>query len=289
MKKIAVGILRLFNESSLICYFLPNNCLTVALTNGQEIQLDAHRQPILHSAGIFSRNNNGVWRVVCTHETTYSDHNAKTAGEVCSLLGFKGYSFYNTTEPARYDDIIPISPEMQLKSRLSDELQMTLSDGDSFAASKAAIFSKTPNLRKVRIEQTKEACLGLYVECVAKSNKTEPIKTISAGPPKPSDDNKLESLKPNIETHNIPNVFVKPEIPTVVVNKKEEIMDKLDKLIDSKKNMSILVDQQLHEAVEELHWPWLVDVYANGKLWCLGVLMDKHWIMVHESCNFGIR
>lgn len=65
-------------------------------------------------------------------------------------------------------------------------------------------------------------------------------------------------------------------------------MDRLDKLIKSKKNKTILVNEQLHEAIEELHWPWLADVYMNGDLWCIGVLIDKHWVMVHESCLSGI-
>lgn len=225
-----------------------------------------------------------MWRIVCTHETTFNDHNAKTAGEVCSLLGFKGFQFYNTTDPTIHDHIVPITPEIQTKARFNDEL----SDNLHFPLVKN-IFNSGPTkgLRTIRIEQAKDACVGLYVECIAKSNRTEPIKTLSAGQAKPLES--VPSLKPSIMTHSKPNVFVKPQIPTVMVKKKEEIMDKLDKVIDVKKNISVMVNQQLHEAVEELHWPWVVDIYANGKLWCLGALMDKHWIMVHESCNFGIR
>ncbi|XP_073841369.1 serine protease nudel [Musca autumnalis] len=271
------------------CRFKEDEKDCFALTNGKEIYMDGHRQPILNTAGIFSRNNNGTWRIVCTHETSYGDHNAKTASEVCSLLGFKGYSFYNTTMPTIYEHIIPISPDLHTRSRISDEIQNTVSDSEYFSALKS-VFPSFKNLRTIRIEQTKEVCLGLYVECIAKSNKTEPIKAFSAGQAKPHVETKTEQLQPSIETHNKPNVFVKPETLSSVGGKTNQSgVNSLENSNDPKKNITILVDQQLHEVIEELHWPWLVDVYANGKLWCIGVLMDKHWIMVHETCNYGIR
>ncbi|XP_059216727.1 serine protease nudel [Stomoxys calcitrans] len=276
-------------DDTVHCKFKEDEKDCFALSNGKVIHLDAHRQPILNSAGIFSRNTNGVWRIVCSYETSFAEHNAKTAGEVCSLLGFRGYRFYNTTKPVTYDRVVPISPEMKMSPKINDEIQLTLSDGNHGSRVKN-IFSSSTKRREMRIEQSNDACLGLYVECVAKSNKTEPMRTLSAGLSKPALNGiAAQSLKPSIGTHHRPNVFVPPEVPTVVVNKKDEIMDRLDKLIDSKKNLSMLIDQQLHEAIEELHWPWLVDIYANGRLWCLGVLMDKHWVMVHESCNFAIR
>lgn len=253
--------------------------------------MDSSKRPTLQTAGIFSRNTNGIWRIVCTHETTFGEHNAKTAAEVCALLGFKGFKFYNTTEPTKHSHIVPISPEIHPMSRLNEEVLSVVSDNLHFSHVKN-IFLKDlkTNLRSIRIEQLKESCLGLYVECNPNSNRTEPVKTLSAGQQKkPENDLKVPHIKPNVETHNKPNVFVKPHVPTVVLEKKDEILQKLDKVIDTKKNISVMVDKNLHDAIEELHWPWLVDVYANGKLWCLGVLMDKYWIMVHETCNFGIR
>ncbi|XP_075160655.1 serine protease nudel isoform X2 [Haematobia irritans] len=266
------------------CKFKEDEKDCFALSNGKEIHLDPHRKPILNNAGIFSRNTNGVWRIVCTHETTFEEHNTMTAREICSLLGFRGYNFYNTTIPKIYDHIIPISPDMEMAPRVTNE-----GLPNRFKQTHNIFTTTTNSERKMRIEQSSEPCMGLYVECIAKSNRTEPIKVLSVGIRKPSDGKPLQSLKPAIGTHHRPNVYVTPEVPTLLVNKKDEIMDKLDKLIDSKKNKSMLIDQQLHDAIEDLHWPWLVDIYANGNLWCLGVLMDKHWVMVHESCNNAIR
>lgn len=253
--------------------------------------MDSNKRPALESSGIFSRNINGVWRTVCTHETSFSENNDKTAVEICALLGFKGFKFYETTEQTKHHDhIVPISPEIHRKSRFNEEVLAVVRDNLHFSHVKnIKVKDLKTNLRSIRIEQTKESCLGLYVECNAKSNRTEPIKTISAGPQKSQSESNISHIKPVVQTHNKPNVFVEPHVPTKVVAKKKEVLDKLDKVIETKNNISILVDTNLHHVIEELHWPWIVDVYANGKLWCLGVLMDKHWIMVHETCDFGIR
>ncbi|KAM7355778.1 serine protease nudel isoform 2-T2 [Cochliomyia hominivorax] len=279
------------------CKFKEDEQDCFALSNGKEIKLDSNKRPELQSAGIFSRNINGIWRIVCTHETKFNEYNARTAAEVCSLLGFKGFKFYNTTDVPKHDHIVPISPEIRSKSRIREQLLSSIDDNLHFSEEMKNIFLKPNefvplnlNSRSVPIEQSKKTCLGLYVECHAKSNRTEPLKTISAGQQKkPINDSKVPHIQPDVQTHNKPNVFVKPHLPTMVVEKKDEILQKLDKVIDTRKNISILIDKKLHDGIEELHWPWLVDVYANGKLWCLGVLMDKQWIMVHETCNFGIR
>lgn len=264
--------------------------ITVALTNGREVVLDSNKRPELQSSGIFSSNVDGIWRVVCTYETIFGDHQARTAAEVCALLGFKGLKFYNTTKAMKNDRFTPISPEMDPKLNLNAEVAAVVSDNLTFSNLKNAFPSYLQaKLRSIRIEPTKESCLGLYVECIPKTNLTKPIKTLSAGSPKPGKDLKVPHIKPAIKTHNRPNVFWQSQVPTTVVNKKEEIMHKLKKVIEAKNNSSILIDQNLHNVIEEMHWPWLVDVYANGKLWCLGVLMDKYWVLVHESCDFGLR
>ena len=253
--------------------------------------MDFNKRPLLQSAGIFSRNVNGIWRTVCTHETTFNEHNARTVADVCNLLGFNGFNFYNTSKLTEDKEIVPISPELQAtKSRFDMEVLSVIGDNFNYSHIKNVLLKNlTSNSRSIRIERSREDCSSLYIECNAKLNRTQPLKTLSAGKQKPQQQTKLQPIKPVIETHNIPNVFIKPQMSLIVKPKMEDILDKLDKVIDKKKNISILVNHKLHDGIEELHWPWLVDVFANGKLWCLGVLMDKYWIMVHESCNFGLR
>jgi len=168
----------------------------------------------------------------------------------------------------------PITPELSKKSLLNTQLHSLMSDNVHFASSEMHVAQ--PNHRKIPRHQMEslhsDKCLGIYVECNPRSNATLPIKTLSAGESvKKHPSEHLPALLPTIETHNKPNVHFKPQHPAQMVNKKDEIMDRLDNwTIKNKKNKTLLVQNQLHEAIEELHWPWLADVYANGELWCLG-------------------
>jgi len=186
----------------------------------------------------------------------------------------------------------PITPELKGgRNRMSAQIHSMVGDNVQFTENEVIIpeLGHPSASRPEKDRLLPRKCVGIYVECNPYSNKTTPLKTFSAGQvvkEKPIE--QVPVLSPTIETHNTPNVHFKPQIPAMVVNKKDEILDRLDKLIKSKKNKTILVNEQLHEAIEELHWPWLADVYMNGDLWCIGVLIDKHWVMVHESCLSGI-
>ncbi|SPP87604.1 serine protease nudel isoform X2 [Drosophila guanche] len=279
-------------DNSVDCQFKEDEKDCFALTNGQDVHFDIHQQPQFSSAGIFSRNAHGVWRVVCAHETGYHEHQANTADAVCALLGFKGAHYFNSSEFVSQRDVHSITPELKGKTQLVVELRSMDNDNDQLSDNEEAMPVQGLPLptRPEKDRLLSSMCLGIYVECNPLSNKTTPLKTLSAGQAvkqKPAEE--MPILKPTIETHNRPNVHFKPQEPaTMIVNKKDEVLDRLDNLIKSKKNRTLLVNEQLHEAIEDLHWPWLADVYANGELWCIGVLIDKHWLLVHESCLSGI-
>ncbi|EDW78727.2 uncharacterized protein Dwil_GK12588 [Drosophila willistoni] len=281
-------------DGNIDCTFKEDESDCFALTNGHDVHYNAHQQPKFSNVGIFSKNAHGVWRVVCVHETGFHEHQANTADAVCALLGFKGAHFYNSTEFVSQQEMHAITPELDKKSRLNSHLG-GIRDNVQFTRNEMVLPEHGyPTLaRKEKDRLLPNKCLGIYVECNPLSNRTEPIKTFSAGQPVVKQttlqDEVQPLLVPVIETHNKPNVHLKPNVvPAQVVNKKDEIYDRLDKLIKNKKNKTLLVQEELHEAIEELHWPWLADVYANGELWCLGVLLDRHWLVVHESCLSGI-
>ncbi|XP_004525699.1 serine protease nudel isoform X2 [Ceratitis capitata] len=279
-------------DNNIDCDFKEDEKDCFALTNGKKIILDADRRPLLTNAGIFSRNNNGTWRVVCSHEISHSDGIASTAASVCVQLGFKSLKFYNTTRFIGHNAIIPIHPDIQKKQKLLQAHFSTISaDNHQFSGAERQ-FRANDQAFKARtqfIEHTRDECLGLFVECEAKAYKMEPLKTISAGEQLAPAGVPSTGLEPALETHGKPNVFVTPPSTLVLVTKKDEVLDKLDGVIASRKNMTLLVDNKLHEAVEELHWPWVVDIYVDGRLWCVGALVDKYWVLVHESCHYGVR
>jgi len=128
----------------------------------------------------------------------------------------------------------------QLRSMVGDNIQLT--ENEVIIPELGIPSASRPE--KDRLLPRK--CVGIYVECNLLSNKTTPLKTFSAGQAvkeKPME--QVPLLQPTIETHNTPNVHFKPQIPAVVVNKKDEILDRLDNLIKSKKNKTILVNEQL--------------------------------------------
>ncbi|KAH8418283.1 hypothetical protein KR222_011544, partial [Zaprionus bogoriensis] len=284
-------------DNTVDCQFNEDEKDCFALTNGHDVHFDAHQQPKFSSVGIFAKNEHGLWRVVCASETGFHEQQAKTADAVCALLGFHGAHYYNsTTEFDQHQQMQPITPELGRKnSVLGTQLHALMRDNVQLSSAEVVLprqqlLPPQQQQQKARVVRNK-FCQGIYVECNPRSNTTLPIKTFSAGEPvkQHAASDELPELLPTIETHNMPNVYFKPQLPAQLLNKKDEIMDRLDLLlVKSKKNKTLLVQDELHEAVEELHWPWLADVYVNGELWCLGVLVDKHWLLVHESCYAGI-
>ncbi|XP_017840080.1 serine protease nudel [Drosophila busckii] len=274
------------------CRFKEDEKDCFALTNGHDVHFDAHQQPKFSSVGIFSKNAHGVWRVVCAHETGYHEHQANTADAVCALMGFKGAHYFNSTQFVSQTVMHAITPELTKKSHVDAQLRAMMSDNAQFTSSEMLPrvhgHQALDSLQKARVQTSK--CLGIYVECNPRSNATKPMKTFSAGQAvKQRPAQGVPVLVPTIETHKRPHVHFKPQPqPVQLVNKKDEVLDRIDVLIKNKLNKTLLVQEELHEAVEELHWPWLADVYANGELWCIGVLLDKHWLLVHESCLTGI-
>ncbi|XP_053955273.1 serine protease nudel isoform X2 [Anastrepha ludens] len=275
MQKRCDGIVECdFHEDERDCF---------ALTNGREIVLDVDRRPVLNSAGIFSRNSNGKWSVVCSHEMPLSKQIAETASNVCTQLGFKSLKFYNTTHPITHNIIVPIHPDIY-KKKLHSQLSALSSVERHFRVDELAFKARIQY-----VEHINDECLGIFVECEAKSNNVEPIKTVSAGELRPPEAVPSSVLQPALETHGKPNVFATPPSTTVLWKKKDELLHKLDGIIENRKNMSLLIDNKLHEAIEDLHWPWVVDVYVDGRLWCVGALVDKHWVLVHDTCHYGVR
>lgn len=77
------------NTSDLDFHITLTNYLIVALTDGKTVYLDANLRPQLHYKGIVSKNKVGQWNVLCSDQIDVVHNGAQTAGEVCSILGFR--------------------------------------------------------------------------------------------------------------------------------------------------------------------------------------------------------
>lgn len=156
------------------------------------------------------------------------------AAEVCNRLGFSNFKYYNTTE------------------RLSTFLEE--SDGKI-----TDIAGDEIKYRAMQLQIPLKVCDALYVECLERSKKLQPITIIS-----PS--------------------YKKARI-TAISNDNQSRAASLP----SSDTLVLRAGNEMYNAEENFHWPWLADIYVNGQLWCLGVLLNKQWVLVHETCNYNIR
>lgn len=40
---------------------------------------------------------------------------------------------------------------------------------------------------------------------------------------------------------------------------------------------------------EEEHWPWSASIYSNGILVCVGVILDRFWVLTEKGCMESVR
>lgn len=113
-------------------------------------------------------------------------------------------------------------------------------------------------------------CIGLYVECVPHSKTNfsafehhhHDVVVVDKIPKKP------------LIIADIPITPIKPiinidKIPTVIAHFNQTIH---------------LAENFLVTKETEVHWPWAARIYVNGKLECVGVLLDKFWVLTESKC-----
>lgn len=108
----------------------------------------------------------------------------------------------------------------------------------------------------------KNDCMGLYIECVPHSSG--PSASYGA----------TDSFIPTTHKHNTPII---PLEPTFQPNKKPFIMVNFNKTLHTNKPIS-------HDLDEQPQWPWSASIFIDGKLVCIGILLDKYWVLTESSC-----
>lgn len=136
--------------------------------------IDVNLRPNLIHKGIVSKNTNGVWNVVCVDPNEINRNGAQMAGEICSMLGFSGYSFFNVTSLFRDSSKVLRSSETLRKpfsKHLHTHYDHTLRHLRKRHNDPNEFWSDMPSdLRDgilfSEMVGTPQSCARFYIECV---------------------------------------------------------------------------------------------------------------------------
>ncbi|KAG4076599.1 hypothetical protein HA402_001886 [Bradysia odoriphaga] len=220
-----------------------------AVTRTSEASADT--RPVLNSKGIVSKNTGGEWNIMCGDTLNLIENGATTAGQICSILGFSGYSFFNLTKV----DADAVEIEIRrLKKRHPNDIE---NEVDS----------------QYECVGNPQQCTALYVECEPHSNSLIPHHT------GPVDSKTISSLIPSkpISPVTFENAKPPPLKPIIQPNKKPSVLSNGTKI------------PSIPSKIEDHHWPWSVDIYVDGRLVCIGVLLDNTCVVTELSCMNSVN
>lgn len=209
--------------------------------------MDADNRPVLNFKGYVTQNTNGVWSVLCDDKADFDTKGQEIAGFVCINLGLKGYSFLNKTSlPTSQLDIS--RPTRQSFKHIRDELEM-----DEIRSRKmgAPVNGPTMNVyaplssfseHEPIVGTTNGQCRALFVECVpfATGQHVEVIDV--------EDKTKILDFHPLIHQSKKPFVIVEPV-------------------------------KEKPESPVHIRFPWIAEVYVNGHMKGVGILLEHYWVL----------
>lgn len=222
---------------------------------------------------------------MCVRRVEVNQRGAEIAGHICSMLGFSGYSFFNST---------PVGSGVKSPRESQDE---------EFSISRATLhsFDHEEHFRRKReinpsdlVEITRQngiyyeqfvstpnRCPGMYIECIPHAKLSDkPVRPDNLGPPPPPEPTTLPppttTVSQTTELDEIASTTTirpdaKKQNPIIIKTTTERIMPKpvpkLDKLQLSNEEMA-----------------WNAIIFVNGQMACGGILTAPVWIIGHFDC-----
>lgn len=224
-----------------------------ALTDGNTVLLDGDLRPNLNHKGVVCENVNGVWSVKCVRRNQLLI-NAEIAGQTCLKLGFSGYMSHkvvNANENGEFTQPRQVEKEQKIASAAARQALQNYNIYSNQYRFKRFLNDSPHSQSKagdefMEVVSQSRGCTALYVECVPHS--TIPI------------------VDPNTDKHtpNKPNIQqLEPPTPHHADPTDTETRPK---------------------TIEKFSAPWLASVYVDGNLTCIGIFLDRHWVLVERSC-----
>lgn len=234
--------------------------------------MDIELRPKLSHKGIVCENVGGNWSVKCVRRRDQSG-NTELASIICLSLGFSGHTFFNIS---RVDENGEIQRRDQTGPGRNAYYQDYLPNSrGNFARYKRSVDTidshQLIRSHEIRVGAPPKTCNAIYLECVAHSAipagdggddlpttehaTIEPITPIPVPPPNTSDHPPIdpEHEHTTIEPNHLP-----------------------DDEHGNSTGPGIFEDN--------FSAPWLASIYIDGDLMCIGVLLDRQWVLVENSC-----
>lgn len=284
--------------------------ISVALTDGKEVLLDADLRPNLRHKGILCENSQGVWSVRCVNRLQHRK-NSELAGQTCTMLGFSGYSSHNVLMVDENGDPKRKPPAPKEKA---DFRQFGRHSWDRLGSPphrylfKRSIDSPPAEGNANRFTELvgapRHQCFALYVECV-------PHSLIPIIVPDPNNIDETTTLPPveittqkkpqetsthtSVETTTKDPIEIttekpkpKPEEPKKPVKPIEPVIQ-----IDDKPTIVVPFEPENDTITEVItnnfSAPWTASIFIDGELTCIGVLLGQNWVLVERSCVENVK
>lgn len=229
------------------------NCLLVALSDGEQVNLDPNFKPALEYRGYLTGNTFGQWEVLCGDVIGSASKDAETAGQMCVLLGFKGYRTFNRTrlvtselhtnqtpvQPRRTRSIYIHMPSVKESEALQIEAEEKKSESQARAAQQKnkVVFEDFEEV----LGNPSDACNALYIECV--------LHASDPSTPEPDE--------------NPPKTHLQPI-----------------------KNSTTFVggDETRLLPTNIMTFPWIAEIFVNGHAVGFGILLNNYWVLTTSNC-----
>lgn len=296
----------------------------VALTEGHgAVYLDANQRPLLNYRGIVTRNSRGAWRVECDERRDFLQSGAEIVSQLCKELGFSGYSFFNVTQtsngPVQPVSVQPTVEQHYVQNQLHhpshqpNHLQHTRehssvrntetygSDNKDTPVLSHVDLSSQPSSQPYILQHTNiwkrdtstsqsrpeityreaitnvNSCFALYIECVP--HATQHTTPSFSAPP--------AAIKPSIFDHvHKPFHALKPIIQP---SKTPVVVVQFNETEHHTPSAATHPHHYSHDEQFGTHWPWSASVYVDGRLRCIGILLDRLWVLTEAGCMQSVR
>lgn len=235
----------------------------MALTDGTKVLIEADLKPSLRRKGIVVENKNGVWSVMCLRRLGPHGNGDELAGEICTMIGFTGYMYHNFSR---------VTEDGQIKQHGQKNsprllLDFLFEDGPG-VRSKRSTDGRNGSIEEILTTPADRNCFGLYIEC-------SPYSIIP-----------IEKPPPTVFTTTTTTTTSTIRTPVTPTTPMHALTSEIPDITTTTERIDITFNKTI-EAINDFNdisAPWVANIFVNGEPACIGILVDKHWVIADINC-----